>query len=436
MQARLQTWLRTFAVPVLHGALLLAVAPSSPQPFSGPKLLVLVAGTALLAAASSRRTEPIRAQQGFAPRATMLLALLWLGVAAIAGLRSDASTASALLLDGSAALLLFTLLQMDWDRRAALGGLALLGTLHASVVILQALHLDPLRLFGLDPQLVGTRMGVYGLLGNPDFAAAWLGAVLAITIGFALAKPRWLWLGALLQLAALGCTRSLGSLISLGAALLMFVILQPMLRKRLVLLSLPALLLLGIGALGRDPIQSARGRLYLDRIGLSQLGVAPLLGQGPGSVGQRFPSWEAAQFTQATPFAAAQDHLHQDFLERFIEQGLFGFAVFVALLAIGLKSALGAGRRDPLFAGCAAAIASLAARSLFDFPAARPAELALLVTLIACAVREAAPLPAVAQTAQTRTFRSRAPRPGRAHEPRRPLEAGRGMRRQAARISP
>jgi putative inorganic carbon (HCO3(-)) transporter len=404
MRARLQTWLRTFAVPALHGALLLAIAPSSERPFSAPKLLVLVAGSALLALASARRSAPARAQRGFALRATMLLALLWLGVAAISGLRSDASTASALLLDGSAALLLFTLLQLDWDRRAALGGLALLGTLHAGVVLLQALHLDPLRRFGLDAQLVGARMGVYGLLGNPDFAAAWLGAVLAITIGLALAKPRWLWLCAIAsiaQLAALACTRSLGALISLAAALLMLVISQPMLRKRIALFSLPALLLLALGAVGRDPLQTARGRLYLDQIGLAQLRTAPLLGQGPGSVGQLFPGWEAERFSRQTPlaqqaarpFAAAQDHLHQDFLERLVEQGLLGVAVFIALLAIGLKSALVAARRDPLLAGCAAAIASLAARSLFDFPAARPAELALLVTLIACAVREVAALP-------------------------------------------
>jgi O-antigen ligase len=174
-----------------------------------------------------------------------------------------------------------------------------------------------------------------------------------------------------------------------------------MLRKRIALFSLPALLLLALGAVGRDPLQTARGRLYLDQIGLAQLRTAPLLGQGPGSVGQLFPGWEAERFSRQTPlaqqaarpFAAAQDHLHQDFLERLVEQGLLGVAVFIALLAIGLKSALVAARRDPLLAGCAAAIASLAARSLFDFPAARPAELALLVTLIACAVREVAALP-------------------------------------------
>jgi O-antigen ligase len=127
------------------------------------------------------------------------------------------------------------------------------------------------------------------------------------------------------------------------------------------------------------------------------------------------PAWEAARFERGEagpaqrPFAGAQDHLHNDLLERALEQGPAGAALFALLLAAGLAAALRGARAagsDPArarFAALGAGVASLAARGLLDFPASRPAELALLVTLIALAARAApraapaaarAPLPA------------------------------------------
>ena len=85
-----------------------------------------------------------------------------------------------------------------------------------------------------------------------------------------------------------------------------------------------------------------------------------LLGHGPGSAA-----------------ALAGDQLHNDYLQRLVEQGIAGLAALVVVIALALR------RAPPALA---AAIAALAARALVDFPLARPAELCLFTLLIAAAL--------------------------------------------------
>jgi O-antigen ligase len=399
-------------VAAAHAALLLVVCPALPQPFSTPKLWVLALCAALLLATALWRG---RAAARATPPALPALSLAWLAALFCSALAAPAPSVRAIALDAGAALLCFAVASGRGGVRGPLRALGLLGALEGLLVLAQAAGLDLLAPFA--PHAAG-RLQTYGTLGNPDFAAAWLGASVWLAAAEAHVarglRARWAWLSALLvQVAALLLLRSFGSLLGLVAgALFAAAALRRSVRPLLGAVVL-ALCLLCAGLLARDPQRALAGRLHLWTTGLSALRAAPFLGYGPGSVALLQPAWEADRFERGEagpaqrPYAGAQDHLHNDFLERALEQGPVGAAIFALLLAAGLAAALRGARTTSSeaaqvrFAALGAAAASLSARGLLDFPAARPAELALLVTLIALAARAApraaaarAPLPA------------------------------------------
>src|SRR6266702_972923 len=189
----------------------LACWPNLPHAFSTPKtwLLGLLALCALSAAAMLPRTADHPARAGE-----------WLWLAWPAALAISALTAS---FAGFDALVLAALpLPLAWAvhrgavrarslRQALLWGSAL----ESAVVCLQYAGLDPLQWIGWQPEtFAGSRMRMYGTLGNPDFAAAWLCATLPLyagTRGLALA-------GVALQLAAIFATGSRVFLLALPVA--------------------------------------------------------------------------------------------------------------------------------------------------------------------------------------------------------------------------
>ena len=296
--------------------------PALSHPFSWPKLAVLCAGAIaalLLPKTGERSTAP----------------LVWIGLVATAALVHLVEL-EALLLDASAALLLYALLTREWPVRQTLRTIAWLGCLEAVIVLAQAPH-------------AARRLEMFGTLGNPDFAAGWLGVSVCLALGEGLIGP------ALLQLAALTVIGSFASILALGAACLV-----AMPRRKLALFALAPL---AIAASGRNLQSRIDGRFELSLTAAKHLLDAPLFGIGP-----------------VTALFANQDHIHNDFLERALEQG-WPAALLLAALA---GHALLRGRRT----AAGAALASLCARSLVDFPLARPAELALFVTLIAACLRE------------------------------------------------
>ncbi|MGZ6141901.1 MAG: hypothetical protein ACXWLM_01125 [Myxococcales bacterium] len=348
---------RRIAVPLLHAGLALLVLPwFRAHPFSGPKLWLLAASAVGLAFFGLR-------DRARAPWLPLALALSWLFFAR-----------GGPLLDAAAALLLLALLFFRWDGEALLKWLPWIGAAMASVVLAQAV-------------LPGPRLRMFGTLGNPDFCAAWLGAGLCValrgmctscTIRTTRAPnctscttrtgPRGLGLlPAALQAAALLAIGSFGTVLALAAAALVG------LRSRRALGAVAAGALC-IAAAGRDPARVLEGRIELHRIALPHLLDAPLRGLGPGSV-------EAL-------YSEKQNHVHDDWLERAIEQGIPAALSLALLAALGIAAAV---KRRP---EVAAALASLCARACVDFPLARPAELALFVTLIALSLKEEDPCPA------------------------------------------
>jgi hypothetical protein len=307
---------------LLHAALLLAMVPALSHPFSWPKLAVLCLG------AIAALLLPKTGRTAGAP-------LVWLGLVAAGALVHPVELES-LLLDGAAALLLYALLTREWPVRDTLKAIAWLGCLEAVIVLAQA-------------PLASRRLEMFGTLGNPDFAAGWLGVSVCLAAGEGLLLP------ALLQLAALAVIGSFGSILALGAACLF-----AMPRRKLALV---ALVPLAIAASGRNLQSRIDGRLELSLTAAKHLLDAPLFGSGP-----------------VTAIFANQNHVHNDLLEQALEHG---WPVALLLVAIAVQ-ALRKGRGT----AAAAALASLCARSLVDFPLARPAELALFVTLIAACLRE------------------------------------------------
>jgi putative inorganic carbon (hco3(-)) transporter len=307
-------------VPLLHAALLLAMVPALSHPFSWPKLLVFCAG------AIAALLLPKTGESSKAP-------LVWLGLVAIAALVHPVEL-EALLLDAGAALLLYALLTREWPVRETLRTIAWLGCLEAVIVLAQAPHAT-------------RRLEMFGTLGNPDFAAGWLGVSVCLALGEGLIAP------ALLQLAALAVIGSFASILALGAACLV-----AMPRRKLVLFALAPL---AVAASGRNLQSRIDGRLELSLTAAKHLLDAPLFGIGP-----------------VTALFANQNHIHNDFLERALEQGWPAALLLAALAVQALRKKTVA----------SAALASLCARSLVDFPLARPAELALFVTLIAACLRE------------------------------------------------
>jgi hypothetical protein len=308
---------------LLHTALLLAFVPALRLPFSWPKLALLCAGAAL-ALALPRRND----QKGWP-------ALLWLALVSAAALAHPVEL-EALLRDGAAALLLYALLTRTWPVATTLRAIAWLGCVEALIVLAQA-------------PFAARRLDLFGTLGNPDFAAGWLGVSLCLT----LAESGML-AAALLQVAALAVLGSFASVLALGAACLV-----ALPRKKLAPVALAALCL---GAASRNLESRVAGRLELDRIAARHLLDAPLL--GIGSVKAVLPQ--------------PQDHVHDDLLERALEQGWPCALLLAGIAAAALRKRTAA----------AAALASIAARSFVDFPLARPAELALFVTLAAACLTE------------------------------------------------
>ncbi len=274
------------------------------------------------------------------------------------------------------------------------------GGLSAAAVLLQALGADPFASFA--PEIEGTRLRLYGTLGNPDFVASVLGVTAPLSAVAALRRgattARLLTASTALQLLALALLRSFATLLSLGAALLIVLLAgrRERSRRALVLALGAGLLVAALPLAGRSAGAVLQGRLYLWTTAAPQVAEAPFLGHGPGAVVLHWPRWELARWkarcgedagcVAAHPesrFAGLQDHLHDDWLERLLETGVAGLLALVALFGAAFGAALRSGTLEGL--GIASGLASLAARATVDFPLQRPADLVLFALLCGAA---------------------------------------------------
>ena len=368
-------------------AVILVVWPWAASPFSGPKWLLTAVGAVVcvvFVARGVRRPGPVALAAVVTLATTLLSSLLAKGV-------TPGWTLAGPLLVAALALLEVPL---PWRAIVVAGGLA------AAVVLLQALGLDPFARFV--PEAEGRRLALYGTLGNPDFVASVLGLTAPLTLVAALrAGPGRRWpplLSAAIQLLALALLRSFATVLALGAAAAVAVLVPGLGRERrwLALALGAALLVAAVPLTGRSASTVVRGRWYLVSTAAPHVADAPWLGQGPGAVVLHWPAWELERWrgrcgtdpacVAGHPegrFTGVQEHLHDDWLERLLETGILGLAALLALFGTAFTAAIRAASLEGL--GIASGLASLAARATVDFPLQRPADLVLLAVLCGAA---------------------------------------------------
>ena len=377
------------------GVLLLPLAcwPDLPHPFSTPKTWLL-GGLALCALAAVVVRPP---EMDHPSRAGEWMWLVWPAALATSALTASFAGFDALLL-AALPLPLAWAVQRGAIRTGALRHALLWGAaLESAVVCLQYCGLDPLQWMGWRPEsFAGSRMRVYGTMGNPDFAAAWLCATLPLFAGTR-GVARF---GVALQLAAIFATGSRIFLLAMPiAALAMWLgsgrLLYSQVQRRFAGAWWIAGLAVAVALVWLSPArtlgETVRGRWYLTRAATSHWRDVPVTGFGPGSFAVRFAGWQSDWLRGQPPgtgdarFAGPVDHAHNDYIEFWVEYGPVGLGAFVALSAWLAASAWK--RRPPGLppadAGVWGGVACLAATACVDFPFHRPAEWGLYWILLA-----------------------------------------------------
>ncbi len=313
--------------------------PDLEQPFSTPKLWLL-GGLAALA---------------FQPRFDRRW-LIWPAAVALSGLLAPYVSLQAL-------VLAVLPLPLAWARRERLARALLWAAIAESVIVLlQYAGLDPLRLLGWRPEtFAGSRMRVYGTLGNPNFAAAWLCGTLPLFARLPVLAP--------LPLAAIFATGSRSFLLAAPAIAAIWAVRRAR-WSRWWLAAAPVLAALLWFSPARSLPATIAGRVSLVRAAAAHWRDVPIAGSGPGSFESRFAQWQ--------PGAAPVDHAHNDYVEFWIEYGAAGLAAFLVLCGWWFRR----GWRCPSDAGAWGGLAALLAVALVDFPFHRPAEWGLFWLLM------------------------------------------------------
>jgi putative inorganic carbon (hco3(-)) transporter len=271
------------------------------------------------------------------------------------------------------------------------------GTMVASVAVLQYLHLDPFRLFGLASSIQGSsRIQIFSTLGNPNFVASFLVSVLPLTLVCAgtvglisRMSARFSLFAALIQACAIVATGSRAPILAFPVAGAWLLVRRNRSWMRYLAAGLAVTALLLLLSPARPLNKTIAGRLYIWKVIGKHIMAVPFSGYGPGSFALRFAEWETADLRLSPEnanrsFSGLQDHAHNDYLEFIVDHGIFGLAAFLLMLFLSVPafrraSAAGSSFDDGIIAGMIA----LLAVALVDFPLHRPTELYLLWTLMA-----------------------------------------------------
>jgi O-antigen ligase len=405
---------RDAAVIVAAAALFLALAggslavdPIAASAFDAPKRLIVLAGTAVAAAAvllRGRRGGPsfaeILRQGPFLRRAA-----LWLGLAALAGgwISALASSRRTVALDTMRSTTLFAVLavlgatQVVGRARLWLCG-SFLGAcaINAAVAVLQSRGLyQPFTL-----QTVGARQDTGAFAGNVGYLAIALALATVLALGLALigrARAVRVAAAALLVLFAAGLVvnQNLTALMAVLAGTTALLILR--FRRRAAIPVAAAVVAVGIAIAAYPPLRFRAGELTRavqsgnwDALvsfrggpwaaALEMTRERPLTGFGPGTFGAEYiPHRLAAEIRLrhrlisplvTTSYAEAHSDYLQVFSDAGVPTGLLAVASAVCLLGTSFAAAWR--RRDAEAIVLAAVLAAGAAAALTWFPLQRP----------------------------------------------------------------
>lgn len=239
----------------------------------------------------------------------------------------------------------------------------------------------------------------FATLGNPDYLAGYLVALLPLSLILILrSSGQRAWIGfraiTFLFFAGLLMTRVRGSFLALGLSLLVLVLglLMPWGRElatknKKTLLIVFGILVAGGAAywfryggwnafeLGQASVQQ---RLQTYQIGMVMLKDHPLTGIGLGQLGREFPLYQWRPFAQADWPAhplTLTEHMHNEYLQIAVEGGWIGLGLFLLVLFVFARQALKL-MGDPaipnsskeLMLGIAASMTALLGQALTNFP--------------------------------------------------------------------
>lgn len=366
--------------------------PGIAQPFSTPKWLLLGIWSLLFPVLLLlQRVRKFPLLQNPAARITLLI---WLCCLSLSALMAPSVSLPALL----AALVplpLFLAVNLVSSLSSKLiHPLLWASALLALLVVLQWLRIDPfISLFGWQPQTFSNpRMRAYGTLGNPNFVAAWLCAVLPFVFGSfteqykKFSRVPWVMpIFVLLQLLAILATGSRVLLIALVVLLFVWGGFRMKREVRWILMvPLPlAALLLWISP-SRPLAKTLAGRWFIADIILSHWREIPVFGFGPGSFPTKFAEWQAVRQAALPPedplasYVGPLDHAHNDYLEMMVECGIPGMLAFAvmagAFLWIFLRKQIRSSVDSNIMLIKISSLSILLAIALVDFPLHRPAE--------------------------------------------------------------
>ncbi len=372
----------------------LIVLPGAEHPFSTPKLLALlgavVAGTVLAGVCGLLRRSAL-------PKGLSAALLAWLALFGASAVFGEQTSFAVLLLSlaGAGWFLLLMVIRQRPERLAL--AMALSGGTVALVALLQFAGVDPFSLAGwIAVGGSGPRMRVYATLGNPNFVAAFLVALLPLAtfLNDALRSRGLAILFLILLGVAIFATGSRAAVPALALALVWMSLLGGFARLRHLAAAAGILaVLLPVFAPARSLATTLRGRYYIWEVVAPHIREVPLLGFGPGALPVKWKTWETEYWKSGVVpeaekvFAGPENHSHNEYLEMLVDSGEAGLAAFLGLVAAFLFFIFGRARRNPsrLPSAASAGLVALLAIALVDFPFHRPTELFVFWTLMAVA---------------------------------------------------
>ena len=237
----------------------------------------------------------------------------------------------------------------------------------------------------------------FATLGNPDYLGGYLAGLLPLSFVLTLRaqgqKAAWLWLNITLILTAgLFATRVRGAE---AAALAGFLFVAAALatawgrelaRRNKLFLKVTLALVLGFGGLwaalhwqsfGRSQA-SVQQRLFTYQVAWEMVKDHPLFGIGLGQLGIQIPRYQAKPWAPADypnhPYTYTE-HVHNEFLQFWVEGGLVGLLLFFGVLTAFawtlsrfLKNSESKSEEKELLIGVAGSVVALLVQSLSNFP--------------------------------------------------------------------
>lgn len=411
-----RTDLVTVSLCLLAALTPLAFAAPLFEPYTTPKEVLVLAGTATAALLSILAVRRNSWTFTLTPAWLPVIGLLLIGALSI--LWSANRSAS---FEEAQRLVIYILLfavalqamRRGESRSLLATALILAGALEAIYVLWQFSFGDP---FFLASRLPG-KWRTFGTLGNPNWTGEFLAVTTLVSLGRSIdlreasktgSRSPWphrlMVVALLLMLLALAATLARGAWLAFvfGAGALMFArhsssgwraALKPVLLP-LAITGVLAALLVGVPLLANREaldhllnIKSGRGRIWMWAVTGTMIRDEPLGGYGLGTFSSQFPLFQARTFSRAwsAPFlanASFTTYAHNDYLQLWAELGLFALVLFGVLIWMALKRGrvLGA---NPVALGCWAALLSLLVNAAVAFPLHLPASLMLFVVLLA-----------------------------------------------------